>query len=136
MDLENHLKILQDDLDNIKNGSLRKTLIFQNIKQEPLRESWGTTTRIVANDIHRVIHHRFPEEILSKIERVHLPKENQSPVSQHNKISSMIAKFTKWTCTEEIKMSFIKAAKNSRNNHDSLSLKRILQQSQTEGMKP
>ena len=105
MGLENHLKILQDDLDNIKNGSLRKTLIFQNIKQEPLRESWGTTTRIVANDIHRVIRHRFPEEILSKIERVHLPKENQSPVSQHNKISSMIAKFTKWTCTEEIKMS-------------------------------
>ena len=31
VDLENHLKILQDDLDNTRNRSLRKTLIFRNI---------------------------------------------------------------------------------------------------------
>ena len=45
------------------------------------------------------------------------PKENQSPFSQHNKVPPIIAKFTDWTFTEEIKISFIKRAKNSRNNH-------------------
>ena len=117
VDLENHLKIFQDDLDDTRNQSLRKTLIFRNIKQDSLRESWDTTKRILANEIHRVIPHRSPEEILSKIERAHRPKENQSPVSQHNKVPPIIAKFTDWTFTEEIKTSFIKVAKNSRHNH-------------------
>ena len=31
-DLENHLKILQDDLDCTRNRNLKKTLIFRNIK--------------------------------------------------------------------------------------------------------
>ena len=44
------------------------------------------------------------------------PKENQSPFSQHNKVPPIIATFTEWTFTDEIKTSFIKAAKNSRNN--------------------
>ena len=72
------------------------------------------------NEIHRVIPHTIDpqkEEILSKIERAHRPKENQSPVSQHNKVPPIIAKFTDWKFTEEIKTSFIKAVKNSRNNH-------------------
>ena len=55
--------------------------------------------------------------MLYKIERAHEPKENQSPFSQHNKVPPIIAKFTDWTFTEEIKISFIKRAKNSRNNH-------------------
>ena len=115
--LENHLRITQDDLDDTRNRNLRKTLTFRNIKQESLRESWDTTKRILANEIHTVIPHRSPKETLSQIERAHRPKENQSPVSQHNKVPPIIAKFTDWTFTEEIKASFIKAAKSSRNNH-------------------
>ena len=115
--LENHLRITQDDLDDTRNRNLRKTLTFRNIKQESLRESWDTTKRILANEIHTIIPHRSPKEILSQIERAHRPKENQSPVSQHNKVPPIIAKFTDWKFTEEIKTSFIKAAKSSRNNH-------------------
>ena len=117
VDLENHLKILQDDLDDTTNQSLRRTLTFRKIKQESLRESWDATKRILANEIHRVISLRTPEEILSKIETAHWPKENQSLFSQYNKVPPIIAKFTDWTFTEEMKMSFIKAAKCSRNNH-------------------
>ena len=117
VDLENHLKIFQDDLDDTRNRSLRKSLIFRNIKQESQRESWGTTKRIMANEIHRVIPHRYPEKILSKTEKAHWSKENQSPVSQHNKVPPIIAKFTNWRFTEGIKTSLINAAKNSRNNH-------------------
>ena len=115
--LENHLRITQDDLDDTRNRNLRKTLTLRNIKQESLRESWDTTKRILANEIHTIIPHRSPKEILSQIERAHRPKENQSPVSQHNKVPPIIAKFTDWKFTEEIKTSFIKAAKSSRNNH-------------------
>ena len=80
-------------------------------------ENLGTPLKDLANEIHRIIPHRSSEEILFKTERAHRPKGNQSPVSQHNKVPPIIAKFTDWTFTEEIKMSFIKAAKNSRNNH-------------------
>ena len=106
VDLENHLNILQDDLDDTRNQRLTKTLIFQNIKQESQRESWDITKIILANKI--VIPYRSPEEILSKIERAHQPKENQSPVSQHDKVPPIIAKFTDWKFTEEIKTSFLK----------------------------
>ena len=117
VELENHLKIIQDDLDDTRNWNLRKTLIFWNINQESLRESWDITKRILANEIHTIIPHRSLEEILSKIERAHRSKENQSRVSQHNKVPPMIAKLTDWIFTEEIKTSFIKVAKNSRKNH-------------------
>ena len=106
VDLENHLNILQDDLDDTRNQRLTKTLIFQNIKQESQRESWDITKIILANKI--VIPYRSPEEILSKIERAHQPKENQSPDSQHDKVPPIIAKFTDWKFTEEIKTSFLK----------------------------
>ena len=73
--------------------------------------------RILENEIHRVIPHRSLEEILTKIERAHRPKENRSAASQHNRIPPIIGEFTEWTFIEEIKTTFIKAAKNPRNNH-------------------
>ena len=45
VDLESHLKVLQNDLDDARNRSLRKTLIFWSIKQE----SQDTIKRILAN---------------------------------------------------------------------------------------
>ena len=112
MGLENHLRITRDYLDDTRNRNLRKNLTFRNIKQDSLRESWDTTKRILANEIHTIIPYRSPKETLSQIERAHRPKENQSPVSHYNKVPPIIAKFTDWTFTEEIKTSFIKAAKS------------------------
>ena len=66
---------------------------------------------ILANEVHRVIAHRPPEEILSKIETF-TDQKKQSPLSQHKKIPPIIAKFTEQIFTEEIKTSFVKAAKN------------------------
>ena len=106
--LENHLRITRDYLDDTRNRNLRKTLTFRNIKQDSLRESWDTTKRILANEIHTIIPHGSPKETLSQIERAHRPKENQSPVSHYNKVAPIIAKFTDWTFTEESKRHSLK----------------------------
>ena len=112
------------DLDNTtRNQSLEEDpdLSKHYIKQESLGESRGTTKRILANEIHRVIPHRSLEEILRKTERAHQPKKTSllCSVSEHSRIPpiTIITKFTEWSFTEEMKMPFIKATKNSRNNH-------------------
>ena len=119
------LKGPPNDLDDTRNRSLKKNLIFQNITQESLRESWETTKRIVANEIHRVIPHRSLGKIATKTEWAHWPKENQSSVSQHNRIPPIITKSTEWAFTEEIKMSFIKFIKESKEQPYSLYLSNI-----------
>ena len=61
------------DLDNTtRNQSLEEDpdLSKHYIKQESLGESRGTTKRILANEIHRVIPHRSLEEILRKTEEL------------------------------------------------------------------
>ena len=77
-DLDNQMKILGDDVDDTRNQSLRKTLIFRNIQQELLKESWNTTKRILTNEIRRIIPNRSLEEILTKIERPVRPKPKEN----------------------------------------------------------
>lgn len=77
-DLDNQMKVLGDDIDDTRNQSLRKTLIFRNIQQELLKESWNTTKRILTNEIRRIIPNRSLEEILTKIERPVRPKPKEN----------------------------------------------------------
>ena len=53
--LETKNKELTDESEESKNKSMRKTLIFKNIKQPQLRESWDQTKLILANEIRNVM---------------------------------------------------------------------------------
>ena len=49
--LETKNKELTDELEDSKNRSMRKTLVFRNIRQPQQRESWDQTKQALANEI-------------------------------------------------------------------------------------
>ena len=53
--LETKNKELTDELEDSKNSSMRKTLVFRNIRQTQQRESWYQTKQTLANEILNVM---------------------------------------------------------------------------------
>ena len=89
---------------------MRKTLFFENIRQPQQRESWNQTKQILANEILNVMQELDKDFINSKIERVHRAKRNN-----YGTILPVIGKFSDWNFSEQTKSSFIKAAKDKKN---------------------
>ena len=105
--VETKNKELIDELEDSKNRSMRKTLVFRNIRQPQQRESWDQTKQTLANEILIVMPDLNKDFIISKIERAHRAKGNN-----YGTILPVIAKFLDWTFSEQFKSSFIRAAKN------------------------
>ena len=89
---------------------MRKTLVFRNIRQPQQRESWDQTKQTLANEILNVMPELDKDFIISKIERAHRAKG-----SNYGTILQVIAKFSYWTYSEQVKCSFIRAAKNKKD---------------------
>ena len=51
--LETENKVIKEELEDLKNRSMGKTLIFRNIQQDPRSESWDQTKIILANEIKK-----------------------------------------------------------------------------------
>ena len=63
---------LESEVEELNNRSLRKTLIFKNIKNHQAYESsWSDTKSVLIDQISRVLPETTKEEILKNIERVH-----------------------------------------------------------------
>ena len=87
-----------------------KKLVFRNIRQQQQRESWDQTKQTLANEILNVMPELDKDYIISKIERAHRAKGNN-----YGTILPVIAKFSDWTFSEQVKSSFIRAAKDKKD---------------------
>ena len=103
--LETKNKELTDELKESKNN-----LTFNNIKQPQRSQSWDQTKLILANEIMVVMPETDKEFITSKIERVHRAKGNK-----YGTTFPIIPKFANWTFSEQVKSSFIKTAKDKKD---------------------
>ena len=108
--LETKKKELTAKLEESKNRSMCKTLVLKNIRQPQQSESWDQTKQILANKIFNVMPEFDKDFITSKTERAHRAKRNN-----HGTILPVIAKFSDWTFSEQVKSSFIKAAKDKKD---------------------
>ena len=92
------------DIEDMKNRSLRKTLILKNIPQPKKWESWDKSKDILTKEIRSAMP-TFEETVIrDKIERAHWSRENE-----YHKNPAIIEKFNNWEFTESIKTSFIRA---------------------------
>ena len=107
--LETKNKELTDELEDSKNRSMHKTLVFRNIRQPQQRESWDQTKQTLANEILNVMPELDKDYIISKIERAHRAKGNN-----YGTILQVIAKFSDWTFFGQVKSGFFRAAKDKR----------------------
>ena len=108
--LETKNKELTDELEDSKNRSMRKTLVFRNIRQPQQRESWDQTKQTLANGILNIISELDKDYIISKIKRAHKAKGNN-----YGTILPVTSKFSDWTFSEQVKSSFIRAAKDRKD---------------------
>ena len=53
--LENKNNELKDELEDSKNRSMHRTLVFRNIRQPQQRENWDQTKQTLANQILNVM---------------------------------------------------------------------------------
>ena len=109
--LETKNKELTDELEDSKNSSMRKTLVFRNIRQTQQRESWYQTKQTLANEILNVMPELDKDYIISKIERAHKVKGHNN----YGTILQVIAKYSDWTFSEQVKSSFIRAANDKKD---------------------
>ena len=89
---------------------MRKTLVFRNFRQTQQRESWYQTKQTLANEILNVMAELDKDFIIRKSERPHRVKSNN-----YGTILPVIAKFSDWIFSEKVTSSFIRAAKDKKD---------------------
>ena len=94
---------------DLKSRSLRKTLIFRNIKKQQSEKTWDDTKMVLANEISKNMQDFLKEEIIRYTERTHqVITANRSP-SVTSALPFLVAKITNWDMLEKIKSAIIKA---------------------------
>ena len=66
----------------LKNRSLRKTLIFKNIKHQVNENSWSDTNKVLIDEISKVLTEASKEEIATNIERAHRVQNNSGTIDK------------------------------------------------------
>ena len=62
---------LNIEVKNLKNRSLRKTLVFRNIKKHQSERKWDDTKMVLANKIAKSVQDLFKKAIIKNIEQAH-----------------------------------------------------------------
>ena len=113
---DDYIQELEDELDDMKNRSMRKTLIFKNVtksKTSP-EKNWNDTKNLLVNEIMKVLPSESRTEIYKNIERAH--RSSSEANFNRDSPSPIIAKFNDWNVSENIKAAFIKANQTKQSS--------------------
>ena len=67
---------LRSEREELKNRSLRKVLIFKNIKHQANENFWSDTKKVLIDEISKVLTEASKEQTATNIERTHRVKSN------------------------------------------------------------
>ena len=106
---------LDVEVENLKNGSLKKTLVFRNIKKEQSEKTWDDTKMVLAKEISKNMQDFLKKENIRYIERAHrVTTVNRKP-SATSAPPFLVAKITNWGMSEKIKSAIIKANQEGKS---------------------
>ena len=94
---------LQSEIEELKNRSLRKTLIFKNTRYQS----------VLINQISRVLPETSKEEISKNIERAH--RVYSKGTSSNGSPPYLVVKMVNWEFSEKVKSAFIQENQNGRS---------------------
>ena len=115
--LTTSLNEIKSEPDDIKNRGMRKTLIFRNILQTKNKESWDEIKLTLAKEIKMIMPDVADDIIISKIETAHRAPQKDTNQYSTPRSLSIIAKFIDWDFSGKVKCNFIKAARDSFQQH-------------------
>ena len=101
----------------MKNRSLRKTLIFKNIKHQVTENSGSDTKKVLIDEISKVLTEASKEEITANIERAHRVQNNSQTSGErsNNTPLYLVTKIANWEFSERIKSAFIVENQNDNS---------------------
>ena len=101
----------------MKNRSLRKTLIFKNIKHQVNENSWSDTKNVLIYEISNALTEASKGEIAENIERAHRIQNNSetSGRGSNNTPPYLVAQIANWEYSERIKSAFIVENQNGNS---------------------
>ena len=105
-DQDSEIRRLLDDIDDFKNRSLRKTLVFKNIPYNRNSEnSWNETKIVLAAEIAKVLPNTTSEVAVNFIERAH----RITSTTKRQGPPYLVAKIKSWDTSEKLKLAFVNA---------------------------
>ena len=105
-DQDSEIRRLLDDIDDLRNQSLCKTLILKNIPYNSNSEnSWNETKNVLAAEITKVLLNTTSEVAVNFIEGAH----HITSTTKREGPPYLVAKIKSWDTSEELKSVFIKA---------------------------
>ena len=97
---------IQDEIiDDLRNRSMRSTLIFKGIEESAEEKSWEDTEQILYKKL-READPQFPDFAIERCHRGHTKKNSQGP-------RDIICRFLNWKISEKVKQVF--TIKNNRD---------------------
>ena len=107
--VEAQLKAAMIELEDLRNRSMRSTLVFKNIKEER-NETWEDNCHILSNFITTKLDLSYTKEFInSMISRAHRgieKKEGNNDRQQKQGNKPIFVQFVSWRVAEEIKSSY------------------------------
>ena len=105
---------LESEIEELKNRSLKKALIFKNIKyQQADKSSWSDTMSVLIDQISRVLPETTKKEILKNIERAH--RVCSKGTSSNGSPLYLVVKMVNWEFSEKVKWAFIQENQNGQS---------------------
>ena len=105
-DQDSEIRRLLDDIDDFKNRSLRKTLVFKNIPYNRNSEnSWNETKNVLAAEIAKVLPNTTSEVAVNFIKRAH----RIASTTKRQGPPYLVSKIKSWDTSEKLKLAFVNA---------------------------
>ena len=107
---------LESEIEELKNRSVRKTLIFKNIKHQVNENSWSDTKNVLIYEMSKVLTEASKEKTVTNIERAHRVQSNSETRNRSNNTPPyLVAKIANWEFSERIKSAFIVENQNGNS---------------------
>ena len=103
------------EVEDLKNRSFRKTLVFRNIKKQQSEQTLDDTKMVLANEISKHMRDFSKEDIIKNIEQAHRITTTNRNLSATSTPLFLVAKITNWDMSEKIKSSIIKANQEGKS---------------------
>ena len=100
------------EVEDVKDRSFRKTLVFRNAKKQQSGKTWDDTKMVLANEISKHIQDVSKEEVIKNIEQAHWIITTKRNPSDTNAPPFLVVKITNWDMLEKIKFSVVKLTRN------------------------
>ena len=105
---------LESEIEELRNRSLRKTLLFKNIRYRKADESsWSNTKSVLTDQIYRLLPETTKEKISEIIETAH--RVHSKGTSSNGSSPYLVVKMVDCEFLEKAKSAFIQENQNGRS---------------------